>query len=221
MNNRHAIPFRFVLPAAELLICGVLLWPFAGFVCFQLRSSMYPPVRLNIERPQLGANITEPPLSPSEQRALRIVKMRIFAPALLNFPCAFLGLRANVLVPRAMLPEFWRAISWPLVGLFFWWIAGRGIEALAASRRHVSAPAVAWVEVLIASLVIAFASMVCVAFFLDPSIRDEFIYPWRWALAANVLWMLLGSATILGRVAQWRIKRSSRVTAQSISPLGS
>lgn len=197
------------------------MWPLAGFLYFQLRSSTSPPVQLKVERPQLGANIAEPPLSPSEQRALRIVEMRTSVPALLNFPCAFLGLRANVVVPRAMLPEFWRAISWPLVGVVFWWIAGRGVEALAASRRHVSVPAVTWVEVIIASLVIAFASMVCVAFFLDPSTRDEFIYAWRWALAANVLWIFLGSATILGRVAQWRIKRSSKVPVQSISPLGS
>jgi hypothetical protein len=208
MNNDRAIPFRIVLPVAELLICGVLLWPFAGFLYFQLRSTTYPPVRLNVETPQLGLNFAQRPLSPSEQRALRIDELRISVPALLNIPCAFLGLGRNALVPRAMLPEFWRSISWPLVGVVFWWIAGRGIEALTASRRHVSVPSITWAEVLMASLVIVFASMLCVGFFVDPSIRDEFIYPWRWAIAASVLWILLGTATIAGRVMQWRIKQS-------------
>jgi hypothetical protein len=38
-----------VLHVAELTICGVLLWPFAGCLYFQLRPTTYPLVRLNVE----------------------------------------------------------------------------------------------------------------------------------------------------------------------------
>jgi hypothetical protein len=57
MNNGRTICFRFVLPIAELIICGILLWPSAGFLCFQLRSTAYPRVRLNVERPPLGIGL--------------------------------------------------------------------------------------------------------------------------------------------------------------------
>jgi hypothetical protein len=113
-----------------------------------------------------------------------------------------------------MLPEFWRAISWPVVGIVFWWIAGRSIEALAASRRRLLAPIIVWLEVLVASLVIAFSSALCVGFILDPSIREEFIYPWRLTAVAAGLWILLGAATISARVVQWRIRRQLRIEAK-------
>jgi len=33
----------------------------------------------------------------------------------------------------------WRDLSWPIVGIFFWWLAGRSIEALLFSRHKISA----------------------------------------------------------------------------------
>jgi hypothetical protein len=49
-----------------LLVCGILLWPFAGFIFFQLRSVAEPPVRLRVDGSQRRVNITTRPLSPSE-----------------------------------------------------------------------------------------------------------------------------------------------------------
>ena len=135
-----------------------------------------------------------------------LLEVQLWTPALLNLPSAFLGLARNALVPKGMLLELWRSISWPFVGIIFWWLAGRGIEALAASQQRILSPLITWIEVFIA-FVIASSAALCLGFLLDPSTREEFIYPWRSAVVAAGLWILLGAATIAARLMQWRIRR--------------
>jgi len=52
-------------------------------------------------------------------------------------------------VPLGMDVITWRAISWPLLGILFWWSAGRGIEALIATRRGLVQPEISWVKAAI------------------------------------------------------------------------
>ena len=85
---------------------------------------------------------------PREMRRETLVDLRLWAPALLNFPSGFQSLARRSWVPQGMLPEFWRSISWP-----------------------------PWFEVLVVSLVIAFCAALCVGLLLDASFRDELIYP--------------------------------------------
>lgn len=214
MNARHAVPFRWVLPVAELILCISLLWPLKGLLFFQLQSSAHAQWPTRVQEPEFRldpAPILDLKLEPDSKT---LGGTRTSIPALLNLPGAFLGLARTASAPKGMLPEFWRAISWPVVGIVFWWIAGRSIEALAASRRRLLAPIIVWLEVLVASLVIAFSSALCVGFILDPSIREEFIYPWRLTAVAAGLWILLGAATISARVVQWRIRRQLRIEAK-------
>jgi hypothetical protein len=106
-----------------------------------------------------------------------------------------------------MLPALWGAVTWPIVGVIFWWIAGRGIEALIASRGRVLSPSITWAEVIVASVVIAFCLLCCIGFASDPSFRDDFIYPWPGAAVASGLWIILGGVTVAARVIQWRMRR--------------
>jgi len=164
------------------------------------------------------------PAMPREMRRETLADLRLWAPALRNFPSGFLGLARRTWVLQGMLPEFWRSISWPFVGIFFWWIAGRGIEALVASRRRVLSPTITWFEVLVASLVIAFCAALCVGLLPDASFRDELIYPWRLVPMATGLWILLGVATVTARLVQWPIGRQLRnelATAPTLSSLSS
>jgi hypothetical protein len=129
------------------------------------------------------------------------------APAVLNIPCSLLGLLRREAVPLGMLPEFWRSVSWPFFGIIFWWIAGRGIEALVASRRGLLSPSITWIEVFVACLVVALGALIW-AFFLSDD-HAGFVFPWPSAVAASGLWILLGGTTIVARIAQWRIRRRS------------
>jgi hypothetical protein len=43
-------------------------------------------------------------------------------------------------VPRGMMFTTWRALSWPIFGVFFWWFAGRGMDAFRAARKSILLP---------------------------------------------------------------------------------
>jgi hypothetical protein len=133
--------------------------------------------------------------------------LRVSAPALLNLPCVLLGLARHEWVPTGMLPEFWRSITWPLIGAVFWWIAGRGIEALIASRWCGLSPRMTWAEVIAASLVTTLGVLICIGFLSDPSMRADCIFPWPGAAAASGLWILLGATTVTARLVQWRVRK--------------
>jgi hypothetical protein len=198
-------PFRWILPLAQLAICAALLWPLRGFLLFELQGrTREAPTKAQEPVPDIHL---PPAGQPQPQPAMSLIELRVQIPALLNFPCFLLGLARGSMVPAGMFAEFWRAITWPFVGAVFWWIAGRAIEALVAARRRVVSPKIVWAEVLVATLVILLGSMLCIGFALDPSMREELIYPWRLTAAAAGLWILLGAATIAAVLAQRRIGR--------------
>jgi hypothetical protein len=206
VNNRRVIAFRWVLPVAEILICAALLWPWRGFLAWQLRATGHAYWPTRVEEPvHLNARSMAATKTPQEMKAEELLEIRISAPALLNIPCSLLGLMRRETVPRGMLPEFWRSISWPVFGIVFWWIAGRGIEALVASRRYLLSPAIAWIEVFVASLVIVLGILIWLIFLSGD--RSGSVFPWPGELIASAMWILLGGATIAARVTQWRIRR--------------
>jgi len=210
MNERRTIPFRWVFPISELILSAVLLWPWRGFLILQMRAVAHAHWPTRVEQPVLRLNPELVPETPRQRRAETLSMMRVSAPALLNMPCGFLGLARSKSAPNGMLPELWRSISWPFVGTIFWWIAGRAIEALMASRGRVLSPAITWVELFVASAVTICTALLCIGLLSDPSMRAGFIYPWRLAAAASGLWILLSAATVAARLVQWRIRRQLR-----------
>ena len=218
VRNDRVIAFRWVLPIAEILLCAVLLWPWRGFLTWQLRSAGHAYWPTAIKRPEpvhLDIKLTGDTKTQQELDAAKVLEMRVSAPAVLNIPCSLFGLLRREAVPRGMLPEFWRSLSWPFFGIVFWWIAGRGIEALVASRRRLLSPAITWIEVFVASLVIVPGVFIWLLFFSGD--RAGFIFPWPGALIASAIWILLGGATIAARIAQWRIRRGSNTDRTSFA----
>jgi hypothetical protein len=218
VTNRRSIAFRWVLPIAEILVCAALLWPWRGFLAWQLRASghAYWPAKIH-EPVHLNVHLTTTAKTPQETNAEELSDLRLSAPAVLNFPCSLLGLLRREAVPRGMLSEFWRSLSWPFFGIVFWWIAGRGIEALLASRRRLLTPAITWIEVFVASLEVAIGAVIWAMFSSGPNDRSGFVFPWTSALAATGMWILLGVSTIVARVVQWRIRSRSVTGAAAIS----
>jgi len=209
-SNRHAFPYRWVLPGAQLLLCFIALLPGIGFLSLQMHRSAHAYWPQKVEDPiaHLGPRvlILEPDSSPP---TIDFTRFRLALPAVINLPSWFVGL--GVWAPKDMLREYWRAITFPLAGVVFWYFAGRGIEALLATRSRCLSPAITWTEFCIALLIVIFCAMLCAGMVMDPSIREELVFPWLPAFVASVMWILLGSATVAARILQWRIRRRLRL----------
>jgi hypothetical protein len=218
MNTNLQIRFRWILPLAQLLVCLVLLWPLRGFIALQIQGVAHAIWPARVQEPvyfSRPTSITVPPQpTPGVQdhdRSRSLVELRVQIPALLNFPCAFLGLLRTG--PVAMFRELLKAITFPIVGIFFWWLVGRSAEALAAARRRALSPVITWAEILVGSLLILGDGGMLVGMVVDPSFREDLVFPWRLATLAAGLWVLLGALIIMARTAQWRLRRGAKVFA--------
>src|SRR5215467_4967062 len=117
----------------------------------------------------------------------RASETRLIIPAMLNLPGALLGLFRRDLVPYGIPSELWRSFISPIVGTAFWWLIGRGWEALAASRKHILSPRLTWIEVSIGVVLAVVFGAVGVGM-LVTSDREGMIYPWQWMAAGSLLW---------------------------------
>jgi hypothetical protein len=185
MADTRNFRIRWIFPIAELWVCGMLFWPWTTLTAGILHG-----------RP-----------------AEILATMRFSIPLALNLPCGIIGFARREAVPAAVLPDMWRAMIWPFVGVIFWWIAGRSFDALLAARQHEPSPRITWIEVCVPAVIVAVSSLLLFGFASDPSMRDEFIMPWRTAVGGSVLWVFLGATTIAARLVQWRIRRRLRTQA--------
>lgn len=106
----------------------------------------------------------------------------------------------------------WRAITYPVWGMLFWWIAGRGADALAAARQNRVTPRIHWLEMVVGVLLLAMGVLVMLAFALGgPQHSDSRDL---WFLAMAILWGLLGSLSLAGGIMQWRLRRQRTESAR-------
>jgi hypothetical protein len=136
-------------------------------------------------------------------------EVRLIAPALLNSPATLLGLARRELVPRGMLPEFWRALTWAVAGTAFWWIVGRAWEALAAARKRSLSPVLTWIEVSVGAVLVLVFGGFGIGLVVT-SDREGTIYPWKLMAAACLLWGGLGLSVLVARIVQWRLRKWMR-----------
>jgi hypothetical protein len=231
-SERRSIPFRRILPAAQLLLCVAILWPLRGEIISSARSSAHAYILHDqpAQVPKVNIRVLYPDLLPDlsnihtviEERQFRerFLRLRLWAPVLLNLPAMWLELpRAivshdkNEWVPVGMAFQYWRALAWPLVGIGVWWLVGRGIEALIGAFRGVVRPTITYVETAIAVLFALLGAVLFLGPLLDPTSLDSEISRLFFILA-GALWVLLGAATIAARLAQWRIRRQSAAQAK-------
>ena len=140
-------------------------WPY-GLCVVSLSLRYHDPLSRTLLQKQRAnqRTVTEtaPSPRPKEQqqatgKAAKIDFLQMRVPVLLNFPVVLAELpyilaspSKREWTPRGMLPEEWRALTWPFAGILFWWCAGRGMEALQATRRSVVSPRLTWVETALA-----------------------------------------------------------------------
>ncbi len=211
---------RWVLPVAQLLICFVTLWPARGqfLLGLTLGRPLRAPAREGATRvPEPQPVIDLPELTPERQRevdaayerALRCMRV----PVVLDFPVAvaqvpYLLAAKREWVPEGVFPESWRALIWPLAGTLFWWLTGRGIEALLASFQRAIHPRlhsieVTWAVVLLILGITTFVGIVT----STPDDRADRNF--MALMYGGLLWGILAGLTVTARFRQWRISKSN------------
>lgn len=162
----------------QLLVCLVVLWPARVYIHQQLTSHIVPfrttaiPAQneMSDDWRAVATIPNQQTLVPASRPKVKMVivvtrfnnnqpapKLRLTIATDLNLPAALFH------VPIAMMRSSRRpgtdplavtAITWPIVGMIFWWIAGRGIEALRNSYRNVIAPRISAPENLLAGIML-------------------------------------------------------------------
>jgi hypothetical protein len=226
-SEQRAIPFRWILPVAQLLTCAVILWPVRGDLISSVRRSVVAyrshgkPVRnvpayLRDRFPNLPPNFTDYQTLVAIDESIRrdrATTLRLWGPAMLNLPAMLPQLPYSILfndndewTPKGMLFEEWRDLTWPFIGLVLWWVAGRGIEALIAAFRGVVSPALTPVEIAAAVLFALIGGVIFLMPLVGHRSYDDDV-PWIVFSLAGAMWLVLGATIIIARVLQWRIRR--------------
>jgi hypothetical protein len=217
MKPETRVPrLRWIFPLAQLLLCSVILWPMRPMLVGQVRASLREygiahdaknpvPPRL---RP-FNLDLSDPDV----QRRIKIVEAREWAVAALNLPGGLPDLTYAILIPahtewtpKGMFMWTWRDLSWPIIGIFFWWLAGRSIEALLCSRHKILLPKIRWWEVVISIPVLAFGAIWAIGLCIDQSARTKFPF-WMLLAVFGSMWLVLGASTSLAYFVQWRLRR--------------
>jgi hypothetical protein len=210
----RAFPFRWVLPIAQLLVCIAMVWPSWPGMAVQTWHSM----RRSWAGPAMPRPLPEPNIEvhvvkiPPGLRQPDVSEMRMVAPAALNLPVLLIQLpymtasRAGMeWTPGGMWFEEWRALAWPFAGMLFWWLAGRGLEALVAARRGMVSPPISWIELAIGVSLLVLGAASCLTLGFGRRAFPE-ATDFLFAIGGG-LWAALAAATIAARILQWRIRR--------------
>ena len=219
----RVLPFRWIFPVAQLFLCAVILWPMRPMLAGQIRESLR---EYGVSHDTVARSPVAPIMRPFDlsdeaiQRRIKISEAREWAVAGLNLAGGLPDLTYAILspehtewTPRGMFVWTWRDLSWPIIGIFFWWLAGRSIEALLFSRHKILLPKIRWWEVVVSVPVLAFGAIWAVVMSFDQSARAEFPM-WMPLAVFGSMWFLLGASTLLAYFVQWRARR--RLASNSV-----
>jgi len=229
-KTQSSFAFRWLLPIVQIMVCLTVLWPWRAVLIHQVRSSVRTYRTLESSLPQAaqvgtaGSSVSVNLYAdPEELRKTQALERDEWVPMMLNLPSGLVQLPYVILnpskqdwSPRGINLRTWRVISWPIIGILFWWSAGRGIEALIAGRRRLVSPKITWPETVIAAALFLFCGIAAVSLPLSGYHGGNFPLI-LWTLGSGT-WAVLGGLTVGARVMQWRLGTQTNVPAQATSP---
>lgn len=212
-------PFRRVLPVAQLFVCAIILWPFRAWIGYEVFgfTPRYSAPPVNESTPTVAIPLNAEgkiELPPKFRNIVRAQENTFDTVAALNFPGGMVQLPYAIYsadhrewIPGNIDFKTWRALTWPFLALPFWWMAGRGAEALTAARRKLLLPLIRWFETLISFVMLAGGITVAIGLGLFAG-ADHVDPQLRLFVASSVMWGFLGSLTVVAKLAQWRMKKN-------------
>jgi len=204
---------RWILPLLDLLLCFALTTPLHRYIAPK-------PKNLSPEVILLTRDIELPPLpvsGPVARTATSIeshlgLNFEVWEPWIINVPTLWFAVPYVAIsqdkqewAPRGMDFLSWRTISWPIIGILFFYIGGRGIEAFLALLKKQIEPRLAWFDMafsvmsFLASLVLL--SGLIFARDLLEEVHTSFVF------SVGVMWLFLSTNCFACRVWQWRLRR--------------
>jgi len=233
-SKRKAFPFRWAFPIGQLLACALILLPVRHELVADLErrprpqsDQSSPRIVIELRAPSSPARNASPhpapqpsprlTIQPSGEAASKegghegqILEARLSLPADLNFPATLFAFPfAGLFFKQPMTVEFyraWRDLIIPVLGIVFWWAAGRGLEALINASRKSISPRIGPPETALAIAIFVFAAPMSLMWLYDAHFRAEFDS--RFLAAGSGLWAVLTAITLTARIAQWRIRRT-------------
>jgi hypothetical protein len=175
-------PFRWIFPLGQLLLCLFLL----GLI-----------------RSTRG-------LIPWSYAQLTFQTIAAFnLPALIiQLPIIIVRADKREWMPPGMDLFFWRAATWPVINLVFWWIAGRATEALVSIPYRQLKPRISWAEAILGFLFVAGGVTLLVGLvFWGTTAADRADGTFRRFVAGAGLWAFLGALSVIARFRQWRLRK--------------
>jgi hypothetical protein len=188
-NRSRCLPYRWILPVAQLLVCAIVLWP--------IRPT-------NPPRPY-----RQHPIMTVWQRLDIIVELNLPV-KLMELPCFIIDRAGNVCVPKGLTIEAWEAIMFPLFGLILWMLLGRSVETLLSARHGEIRPHIGWTETVVGVLILALGLLILLFSIVKGGVGMN-IAMILFRLSSAV-WAVLGSLMIVARIAQRRIGLRQRAS---------
>ena len=224
-KTQSCFAFRWLLPMAQIMVCLTVLWPSRAMLIHQIGSSVRAYRALESSLPQAapadtaGASVSVYVYADAEEsRKTQALERDEWVPMMLNLPSGLVQLPYVILnpskvdwSPSGINLRAWRVISWPIVGILFWWSAGRGIEALIAGTRRMIGPRITWLETVIAAALFLFCGIAAVSLPLS-GYHDRNFPLILWILGSGT-WALLGGLTVAARAMQWRLENQMNLPA--------
>jgi hypothetical protein len=220
--GRRPLPFRRLLPLGQLLLCALSLLPFRGVILFELlhvRAYSFAPDSGTTIGPDGSIHLGN---NPAFDRWMKAQQTTFQAVTFLNFPGVIFELPAEMFTPNGQVwaperveHELWSAVTLPVLALPFWWMAGRGLEALLSAKKRLIAPRLRWFETGVSSLLLAAGLTMAIGclFFAGPDEGDRII---RTMGTAGGVWAVLGSFTVVAKYLQWKMSRNHSLDSTSV-----
>lgn len=196
--------FRLALPLGQLLLCAILLWPARAWVFHELGlpdSIARTPIII-----RYGGGAGQQVFRWSASTGMDLAAFLNLPGCISELPYAIFSASHRPWKPSHMDFKVWRAVTWPLLGTLFWWVAGRGADALAAWKKRTIHPKVSWLETVIGFLLgaVGITFAIGFVFFAGPDRHDRDL---QLAASAAALWAFLASLSVAGKILQWRLRR--------------
>lgn len=222
MLHMKRLPYRWILPVAQLALSVGILWPVKHEVDRQIRDAGRFR-RITVERePTIGevlAVVVPQRETEKEKSEFNRFEVRKWIPSVLNLPAGLVQLPYVILsaskeewVPVGLDVMTWRAVSWPLVGVLLWWSVGRGIEASIAARNKIIEPKISWTETTIALAVFLFCGVAAIFFPIFGQDPHDPEFPQMLFSAGFAVWTLLAGVVLLAKFCQRHILRNPMFT---------
>jgi hypothetical protein len=190
------IRFSWLLPLGQLLLCAALLWP----IRLTVLRALHIPLSHIIEQTMLPDCLR---WSPKQNFFFDSIVALDIPAGLIQLPYVMTSSTKREWTPDGIDSRVWRAVTWPLLCIPFWWIAGRAIDALTALNHRLLIPRIGLMETVIGSFWLASGALLFVGFLVwTIAVKDASLTR---IAAAGGLWALLGGLSVVARFRQSRL----------------